>query len=480
MNGYGALKSAPEPLKRTPSTSKSPNISSETIISDGKAKVPNAIGISSSFDLDMQRQLEDYNRSITIVVWYRAGTEPIRLHYMNPTFPYFQLLQLEMLVKDLALMPGSFIDTYNPHSGTWEQHTMGSVRRVTTQQRLLYKARRSLLDGLSEHDCPGLPQEVAAQGPAQLQAPSVPPNERSIAAPVPALRKRSSPDDASSEPLQKVHIPNYYYPAHLSPSTNGHTPSSVTEAPNVIFVNGSYSSYPSQMFYPSPAPASTPTPAAASTTAPVHTPSASSPTPAPISVSSPPPDRALSPSISSQAEPQTPSTSGSLPPIPHHPHPPLKRWPNDYTVSELTNGFQMMDALVRDGGTRGSGTVGMTQRAAFERVFGSRYVKSTVCRHRGVWRKAAGPLREQFERMGTDERACWGEFVRRVEGRPPGKAAQVQMQMQNIGVYQPHTGSEIAVVTEPRPEAEVAQPPLEEPAMASLQNPDGQGSAAFG
>ncbi|KAG6877688.1 hypothetical protein C0992_009431, partial [Termitomyces sp. T32_za158] len=473
----GALKSAPEPLKRTPSTSKSPNIASETIISDGKAKTPNASGISPSLDLEMQRQLEDYNRSITIVVWYRAGTEPIRLHYMNPTFPYFQLLQLEMLVKDLALMAGSFIDTYNPHSGTWEQHTTGAVRRVTTQQRLLYKTRRSLLDGLSEHDCPGLPQEVAAQGPIPLQTPSVPPSERSIAATVPTVRKRAAPDDSSSEPFQKVHIPNYCYPAHLSPSANGQVPSSVTEAPNIIYVNSSYSSYPSQMFYPSPAPAPATT---VSTAAPVNTSSASSPALPPIPASSPTPDPALSPSISSQAETQTPSTSVSLPPIPYHPHPPLKRWPNDYTVSELTNGFRMMDALVRDGGSRGSGTVGMTQRAAFERVFGSRYVKSTVCRHRGVWRKSAGPLREQFERMGTDERACWGEFVRRVEGRPPGKAAQVQIQMQNVGVYQPHTGSEVAVVTEPRPQADVAPPPLEEPAMASLQNPDGQGSAAFG
>ena len=25
--------------------------------------------------------------------------------------------------------------------------------------------------------------------------------------------------------------------------------------------------------------------------------------------------------------------------------------------------------------------------------------------------------------MGSDDRACWGEFVRRVEGRPPGKGA---------------------------------------------------------
>ena len=49
-------------------------------------------------------------------------------------------------------------------------------------------------------------------------------------------------------------------------------------------------------------------------------------------------------------------------------------------------------------------------------------MKSTVCRHRAVWRKAPAGVREQFEAMGGDERACWGEFVRRVEGRPPGKA----------------------------------------------------------
>ncbi len=60
----------------------------------------------------------------------------------------------------------------------------------------------------------------------------------------------------------------------------------------------------------------------------------------------------------------------------------------------------------------------MTHKAAFERVFGSRYVKSTVCRHRGVWKKAHQSLKTQYEVMGHDERAYWGEFVRHVEGRP--------------------------------------------------------------
>jgi len=72
-----------------------------------------------------------------------------------------------------------------------------------------------------------------------------------------------------------------------------------------------------------------------------------------------------------------------------------------------------MDALVTQS-TNGSM---LTHRAAFERVFGSRYVKSTVCRHRGLWKKAQPNLKAQYEAMGHDERACWGEFVRAVEGR---------------------------------------------------------------
>lgn len=96
--------------------------------------------------------------------------------------------------------------------------------------------------------------------------------------------------------------------------------------------------------------------------------------------------------------------------FPHHPHPPLKRWPNDYAVCEVSAGFKQMDALIAQQPTS-------TQRAAFERVFGCRYVKSTVCRHRGVWRRADDNIRLSFEAMGTDESAVWGDFVKQVEGR---------------------------------------------------------------
>ena len=84
-----------------------------------------------------------------------------------------------------------------------------------------------------------------------------------------------------------------------------------------------------------------------------------------------------------------------------------------------------MDALVASMPT-------LTQRAAFERVFGCRYAKSTVCRHRGVWRRAREDIRTAFERMGRDERAVWGEFVRRVEGRASGLQVPVPGNLDDV------------------------------------------------
>ncbi|KAF8075732.1 hypothetical protein FPV67DRAFT_1354898, partial [Lyophyllum atratum] len=341
-----------------------------------------------SRDQDMQRQLEDYNRSITIVIWYKADTEPIRLQHMNATFPYFQLLQLSSLTTDLGLTPASYIDAFDPHSGKWEQHTMSSVRLVATQQRLLYKTRRNLLEGLSEQQCLGLTEEVHGQSKVpRPPAPKLEPQNK------PTPLKRSSPEGASSEPPQKVHIPNTYYTHTQRLVAPGPSSQPLQDTPiDPIAPSTSYA-YPPPVFYPPPDnPTSTPAPAHTST-----------------------PEATLPSHLT--------NPDAIAPAIPYHPHPPLKRWPNDYTVAELTAGFNAMELLIRQPPPGANGTATpMTQRTAFERVFGSRYVKSTVCRHRGVWRKASGPLREQFEAMGADERACWGEFVRRIEGRPPSKA----------------------------------------------------------
>lgn len=289
-------------------------------------------------------------------------------------------------MSDLELTSTSYIDTYNSATGHWEQHLITTVRTIESEQRLLYKLRKSLLAGLSDDECAGLAEELALQAKKKLPSPIV-------AHPAPS----SSPPQLKRPLADAAEVPSakrFYFPEN----------------------------YPTHVYIPPPMSYMLPT-----QTIPYASPLASPP------LNTPPPARngngaetsemATSPfhgpamHLQSPVIPPTPLYGPNTPntatrtSFPQHPHPPLKRWPNDYTVSEIAAGFRAMDAMVAQSPTA-------TQKAAFERVFGCRYVKSTVCRHRGVYRKADAGVRNMFEVMGNDERAVWGEFVRRVEGRP--------------------------------------------------------------
>ncbi|KDR71056.1 hypothetical protein GALMADRAFT_229712 [Galerina marginata CBS 339.88] len=419
----------------------------------------------SSAEEEMQRQMDEFSRSVTIVIWYKvrcryledpipcvilrrrdgaafilflkllrhdgihqltpflkANVEPIRLHQTLATFPYFQLSRFNELIDDLGLTTSSYLDTYIPAYNKWEIHPVTTTRIVETQQRLLYRVRRSLMEGLLEEECSSLREELQMQTrngrphpPSTVNAqPSS--STTSIKAPQPQPSPKTNDDSAASNNLKrpapqtdtqearqspKIHVTNGYYLAHTG-SSNTIVPSPVAGGPSASSASTSNVTspqssaqgqdnnvymYQNPVFY-----------------------GGSSGSPSSADTSNTLPHYLLTP-------------QASAPPIPYHPHPPLKRWPNDYTVSELSAGFHAMDLLISQSPTGAS----MTQRTAFERVFGSRYVKSTVCRHRAVWRKAPRLLREQFEQMGTDDRACWGEFVRRVENRPPGKHSNIDM-----------------------------------------------------
>lgn len=385
-----------------------------------------------------------------LTVYHQAKTEPLRLQQTIPTFPYFQLSRLSSLMSDLGLTPSTYLDTYNSQSGRWEQHTIGSVRLVETQQRLLYRIRQSLFEGLPEDDCLSLGEEV------ELQAK---PTRGGVVAAAPRAHdegmgtlKRSAPDMPDPGPAAKRQATNGYYmnasPAVFGASAPSTQPDGPPPAPQIESQNGSSTSNNNSVAAAA---------AAAAAAAYLYqstlsfTPHSASPHLLPPYLTNP--------------------NHGSTP-IPYHPHPPLKRWPNDYTVSELSAGFLAMEALISQSPTGAS----MTQRAAFERVFGSRYVKSTVCRHRGVWRKAHPGVREQFEKMGGDERACWGEFVRRVEGRPvAGKLGPGLAQQQQPIAYHGPPGA--AMVAHPGHGTDSQNAPEggSEPAMGSLQDPATQG-----
>lgn len=297
--------------------------------------------------------------------------EPIRINQEISTFPLFQLAQFSQLISDLGVNPSGYVDSYNPYSGHWEQQPISTVRAVESEQRLLYRIRKSFVEGLSEEECPGLRHEVG------LQLRPNPVHHNAIysnSTPTPA--KRPAPE-TNEDQISKYYRVDYAGTAGPGP---GYVP-----AGNM------------QQYAPTSAPPSQPYPTPPSY--PVH-----------LSNKLPSPIATYHYSTSIPKEESNSILTPEVVSFPHHPHPPLKRWPNDYAVCEISAGFKQMDALVLQQPT-------LTQRAAFERVFGCRYVKSTVCRHRGVWRRADDNVRMNFEAMGTDESAVWGDFVKQVEGR---------------------------------------------------------------
>lgn len=264
---------------------------------------------------------------------------------------------------------------------------MSTVRTIESEQRVLYRVRKSFLEGLSDDECPGLKEEVTLQPRPLHQTVSYNPVLTATTA-----VKRSAPDsiDESGHSAKYYRVDRATFSPPMVPSSSYIVSSTETQP------------YPSpsstsNQAYPSPPPFPSPLVSKRATTDQIFT---YPPTP---------------------KEPlQNGTSSGSVSSIafPHHPHPPLKRWPNDYTVSEVSEGFKQMDLLVTQQPT-------LTQKCAFEKVFGCRYVKSTVCRHRSVWRRAEDGVKAAFESMGTDERAVWGNFVKQVEGRRKPDGATV-------------------------------------------------------
>ncbi|KAI0269354.1 hypothetical protein BC834DRAFT_865990 [Gloeopeniophorella convolvens] len=362
---------------------------------------------------------ELYKRSVMLVIWYKAHATPLRLLHPLPTFPFLQLSQFPSLLSSLSLTQNSFIDAYNATTAQWEQHMIETVRLVASEQRVLYRLRKSLLEGLAEEECPGLQEEIASQ-------PRVDPNVKGIyppQTPTTSLKRRAPESTPDSTPPNK-----YYVMDGIYPQTQQAVPAH--QAPQYGVPVTPTQHYPQNLSTPKRVQGQAIPIHATNTQSQIQT--TTSPPPSAGAIPKQPyaynqmgmyagPPSEPTPAAANNALGHSPARSppaASRAPIPHHPHPPLKRWPNDYSVQEVSAGFDQMDGLA-------SAIPSLTQRAAFERVFGCRYVKSTVCRHRAVWRRADEDLRASFIKLGRDERAMWGEFVRRVEGRAPGPSMQL-------------------------------------------------------
>ncbi|TFK22801.1 hypothetical protein FA15DRAFT_671129 [Coprinopsis marcescibilis] len=510
------VNSSMERRTSIPSTSMDSYVNSYTTTSRPAKSLPSSLNTASnsreSPEQEKERFAEEYRKTVTIVFWYKGNTEPLRIQQAAASFPYFSLSRLGNLISDLGLDSNSYVDTYNSGSAQWEQHTPTTVRVVGMQQRLLYRIRKSLFEGLREEDCIGLREEVQLQNHyAHMDGGSIHVSSATRTSLSGASQdtsgstsqKRYATDSLEHHHPPKVHIPNSYYCEQVDVPGNNVPPSLPTPPSSGDPMNTPTPSNESDYLYRSQPQTNAQQQQQQSVQAPAqhqHTQQQHhhhaqqqqqqqqqtqdqqgqseqhqrrqqrdqeqhqhqrQPHPHTYyGVPTAPPDHGQLPAYLTDPK-------AVAPPIPYHPHPPLKRWPNDYTVCELTAGFTAMDILI---GQAPSGS-NMTQKIAFERVFGSRYVKSTVCRHRSIWKKADPTLRQQFEALGTVDGAVWGEFVRRIEGRPPGKAgAQETAPTQGVIDYgQPSSSSSSGASPEDH---------HEDPVMDSLQMRTSQGTVS--
>ncbi|TDL18440.1 hypothetical protein BD410DRAFT_900882 [Rickenella mellea] len=337
-------------------------------------------------------------KSIMLVIWYRNGIEPLRLPYEVPTFPLFRLSDFPDLMGDLGLSPSSYIDAYNAETGQWEQHKITTVRSIAqrtytnnsnsvtlfpllpldlqeTVPRLLYRLRPSLLESLT--DCPSLDTELGLQPPSrheqekkrQLEEASAPPAKyHRIAGP-----STASPVSNGSSYLitsnGKVNQALLINPAVENGGNLGSTSSSSPE--------GNSNTNPIVPIWHSSAPIEFPTCAQDSGI------------------------NHLSSTAHTQPKPSTPSTT-------------TKRWPTDFSVREVVAGFTAMSTLIANAPTAGS----IRQKAAFESVFGCKYVKSTTGRAKLYWKRASEEVRAHFLSIPQGDAAGrWANLVHLMDGK---------------------------------------------------------------
>ncbi|KAI8984877.1 hypothetical protein BD414DRAFT_462616 [Trametes punicea] len=353
-------------------------------------------------------------------------TQPLRLHQEISTFPFFSFSGLTDVVGKLGLSDESYLDLYDSRAGAWEQQQVSAVRRVESGQRLMYRVRRDLFDGLRDEECPGLDNEIRMQE-----------EEQSIrAGSLLARSVRKRPADESASPAVSKHSRSVSAQSYASPyspessfSVDGPaSPFSMQQDSPIAITNPPLPATPASSYGPYPTSYSATSRNSEDSTRAEHHDTTSDLTSAQLS-----PESRFGASDGCQAIPVPASSaplahsnpitaallsSSSTIPIPPPPPPSLsllsgpapRRWPNDFFVYEVAAGLREMDRLAR-------AEPALKQDEVFRRAFGLPYVKSTFCRHRGLWRQASAAMCAEFEEMGRDARACWGEFVRRVEGR---------------------------------------------------------------
>ncbi|KAI0360949.1 hypothetical protein OH77DRAFT_1508140 [Trametes cingulata] len=289
--------------------------------------------------------------NVMFVIWCKAGQAPQRWEEPVMTFPRVQLAALPRLIEVFALSDSSIIERLDLAERYWvggsiqSVFTVDNTRRVgDSSPRVLLRIRADLGTPFSENDCPELDIELQRLGYRSKR------------------RLEECSSSASSHTKVARMLPQHSEGRNCTP----HVPRLAAEGP----VDGD-------------------------DMPPVRNISRSSPTSSNINHESAAPSTVAHPSaVTVKVE-----DSGCGPSL-------GRKWPLDFTVKEVSDGFKKMHELVKND------PLGkLTKAKAFPLVFGVRWTHSTHYKYEKIWSTAPQELRRQFLLLGQQPEGKWSAFL---------------------------------------------------------------------
>lgn len=294
----------------------------------------------------------------------QSGRPPIQLPHHVDTYPRLQLSSVDLLVTEFQLNDVSLFDVWEDNQ--WKIIRTSTVIMVEKDRKLLLRLRKSLRDGLSLEECPGISDELALQ-------PRVNGTKRSSKVQLVSPLKKAARVEHSATLESGSSIPQPIAPTQIAPTQIAPTQIAPTQT--------------------------TSTQAAPTQAAPTQTTSTQA---APTQIL--PTQTAL---------PQTPATNAAftidltteIHPAPVAATPPLQRLSIlDMPVARWDAGWKKISRIIDDNPKA-------IERDVFPQVFGFNYCKSSVGKYKRAWKNAPPDLRRAFLQMGDVSEASWRLFT---------------------------------------------------------------------
>ncbi|OSC98755.1 hypothetical protein PYCCODRAFT_1427689 [Trametes coccinea BRFM310] len=350
------------------------------------------------------QQMEfESKRTVTFVIWYKDNTPPAYYPKFVPTHPKVRLRMVGQLTAHLHLTSESLIQWLQPHEARWSCGDIDSIIDIDSSNRLLLRIPP---DPFTEWTCPKLEDEVQLlsrralkRGGSSLvspmkKIPRVMDMMSSVATMAPHDSMLSFSQLLRNAALEKSEVANTGTTS-LAMAGSNLLPIPTT-LPNSNPETGPVH-IPKATIYPSVNhPASLPT----------LPQSSSALSPSTVSTS-----RGLiarTPSSEPFGHDDLPVSAEVLPkPGPLAPGPSVRKWPSEYYVQEIAQGFKAMKQLA-DCDTRKK----QTQSQRFERVFvGVRFKRSTFNDNFRLWMNAPAQIQDMFQSYGRSDAGLWKRFV---------------------------------------------------------------------